>query len=55
MGTPLWMAPECLAGCSGNTAAGDVWGFGLILYEVLTRKAPYEGKETLCSEKLPGS
>ena len=35
VGTPLWLAPECLAGESGNTPASDVYAFGVLLYEVL--------------------
>ena len=40
-GTPLWMAPERLAaaaaaggGSGGCTAAGDVWAYGVVIYEV---------------------
>jgi serine/threonine protein kinase len=33
-GTPFWMAPELLRGESSNTAATDVYSFGVILYEV---------------------
>jgi len=44
-GTPFWMAPELLRGESANTAATDVFSFGIILYEVYSRKDPYEGEE----------
>jgi serine/threonine protein kinase len=44
-GTPYWMAPELLMGKSSNTAASDVYSFGIILYEVYSRKVPYEGEE----------
>jgi len=43
-GTPLWMAPELLRGESGNTAASDVYSFGMILYEVYSREDPYKGE-----------
>lgn len=41
-GTPFWMAPELLRGESGNTAATDVFSFGIILYEMYSRRDPYE-------------
>ncbi|KAI2500710.1 guanylate cyclase [Fragilaria crotonensis] len=44
-GTPFWMAPELLNGASSNTAASDVYSFGIILYEVYSRKIPYEGED----------
>eukprot|EP00804_Cyclotella_cryptica_P004550 CCRYP_006905-RB/>CCRYP_006905-RB protein AED:0.04 eAED:0.04 QI:102/1/1/1/0.8/0.66/6/1055/1315 len=41
VGTPFWMSPELLRGESGNTLASDVYSFGIILYEVYSRKDPY--------------
>ena len=43
-GTPLWMAPELLRGQSDNTAASDVYSFGIMLSEVYSREDPYEGE-----------
>jgi len=44
-GTPYWMAPELLRRESPNTAASDVYSFGIILYEVYSRCEPYEGED----------
>lgn len=57
-GTPLWMAPELLRGESGNTAASDVYSFGMILYEVYSREDPYKGDDhwevlkLICDKKV---
>lgn len=44
-GTPYWMAPEILRSESENTTATDVYAFGIILYEVYSRRDPYEGED----------
>ncbi|KAL3911732.1 MAG: hypothetical protein SGILL_007166 [Bacillariaceae sp.] len=44
-GTPYWMAPELLRNECGNTLESDVYSFGIVLYEVMSRKEPYEGED----------
>ena len=44
-GTPYWMAPELLRRESTNSAESDVYSFGIILYELYSRKDPYEGED----------
>jgi len=44
-GTPLWMAPELLLGKSDNSVNTDCYSFGIIIYEIYSRKEPYEGED----------
>ncbi|CAB9527432.1 Ephrin type-B receptor 3 (Fragment) [Seminavis robusta] len=46
-GTPAWMAPELLRFESGNTKETDVYSFGVLLYEVISRRDPYEGEKDM--------
>ncbi|KAJ4461645.1 putative protein kinase [Paratrimastix pyriformis] len=47
VGTPLWSAPEILAGEKQYTEKIDCYSFGIVLFEATTRQAPYEGIPTI--------
>lgn len=42
IGTPNYMAPEVLKGHPATSAA-DIYGFGVMLYQILTGRLPFEG------------
>ncbi len=44
-GTIVYTAPEVLRNNPADRTKGDVWSFGVILWEMLTRRIPYEGVE----------
>lgn len=46
VGTPMWMAPEIIE-CKKYTEKADIYAFGIILWELLTRLEPYEDMEPL--------
>ena len=46
VGTPMWMAPEIIQGRQ-YTQKADVYAYGIILWEILTRLEPYEDKEPM--------
>lgn len=43
VGSPFWMAPEVVRG-ETPTAAADVYGFAVVMYEIFAGKQPYEGR-----------
>jgi serine/threonine-protein kinase len=52
IGTPEYMAPEQALNSSEVDARADVWGFCIVLYEVLSGAVPFEGRT--CTEVLRG-
>lgn len=45
-GTPTYMAPERMTGAAGDDPRMDLYAAGIILFEMLTGKAPFESKAT---------
>jgi eukaryotic-like serine/threonine-protein kinase len=54
IGTPEFMSPEQLQGAPDVDARADIWGLGVVLYELLTGKLPFEGEglAQLCTSIL---
>jgi serine/threonine-protein kinase len=46
LGSPLYMAPEQMRSSRDVDARADVWALGIVLFELLTRRLPFEA-ETL--------
>jgi serine/threonine protein kinase len=42
MGTLNWVAPEILEGSTVYDEKADIYSFGLVLWEILTGKTPFE-------------
>jgi serine/threonine-protein kinase len=44
MGSPLYMSPEQMSSTRNVDARTDIWAMGIILYEVLTGRVPFEAE-----------
>ncbi|MGA2654889.1 MAG: protein kinase, partial [Gammaproteobacteria bacterium] len=42
-GTPAWMAPELFGDKPHHTVEADIYSYAIVLWELATRKDPYEG------------
>jgi serine/threonine-protein kinase len=44
MGSPLYMSPEQMQSAKSADAQSDIWALGVILYELLAGRVPFEGE-----------
>jgi serine/threonine protein kinase len=53
-GTPVYMSPEQLRSTASVDARSDIWALGVVLFELLTAKLPFDGESIpqLCSSIL---
>jgi serine/threonine-protein kinase len=43
LGTPYYMAPEQLRSAKGADPRADIWSLGVILYEFVSKRVPFDG------------
>jgi len=44
MGSPLYMSPEQMQSPKGVDAGTDIWALGIVLFELLTARVPFNGE-----------
>ena len=52
IGTPLYMSPEQIKGLEVDERT-DIFSFGVLLYELLTYRPPYQGSDITLIYKVP--
>lgn len=50
---PMWLAPEIAKGLSDFTIASDIYSFGIIMWEVLTGRSPWDHLQPEKGKRIP--